>query len=101
MAKANAEPVSELTTLSFEQILERLSGVVEQLEDGEIPLEQALSTFEQGIALSRLGQKRLDEAERRIELLLQDEGQAPGQPARSSAAPRTTRLQSEEDGDDE
>ncbi|HEX2677661.1 MAG TPA: exodeoxyribonuclease VII small subunit [Polyangiales bacterium] len=59
--------------LSFEQILERLAVVVEQLEDGEIPLEQALATFEQGIALSRVGQKRLDEAERRIELLLQDE----------------------------
>jgi exodeoxyribonuclease VII small subunit len=59
--------------LSFEQILERLAVVVEQLEDGEIPLEQALATFEQGIALSRVGQKRLDEAERRIELLLSDE----------------------------
>lgn len=63
----------ELTGLSFEQILERLGAVVEQLEDGEVPLEKALTTFEQGIALSRLGQARLDEAERRIELLLQDD----------------------------
>jgi exodeoxyribonuclease VII small subunit len=61
--------------LSFEQIVEQLSSVVAQLEDGELPLEQALRTFEQGVALSRLGTKRLDEAERRIELLLQD---APG-----------------------
>jgi exodeoxyribonuclease VII small subunit len=60
-------------SLSFEQILAQLSSVVEQLEDGEIPLEQALSTFEQGIALSRLGARRLDEAERRIEILLRDE----------------------------
>jgi exodeoxyribonuclease VII small subunit len=59
-------------TLSFEQIIERLSGVVAQLENGELPLEQALATFEQGVALSRMGSKRLDEAERRIELLLRD-----------------------------
>jgi exodeoxyribonuclease VII small subunit len=61
--------------LSFEQIVEQLSAVVAQLEDGDLPLEQALRTFEQGVALSRLGTKRLDEAERRIELLLQE---APG-----------------------
>ena len=58
--------------LSFEQILEQLSNVVAQLEDGELPLEQALARFEQGVALSRMGSKRLDEAERRIELLLRD-----------------------------
>ena len=60
-------------TLSFEQILAQLSQVVERLEAGEIPLEQALLTFEQGVALSRLGAKRLDEAERRIEVLLRDD----------------------------
>ena len=59
--------------LSFEQILSQLSQVVERLEAGEIPLEQALTTFEQGVALSRLGAKRLDEAERRIEILLRED----------------------------
>ena len=73
MARAERSAADGLKELSFEQILERLAGVVEQLEDGEIPLEQALLTFEQGIALSRVGQKRLDEAERRIEVLLRDE----------------------------
>jgi exodeoxyribonuclease VII small subunit len=66
----NAEESRE--ALSFEQIVEQLSSVVEQLEDGELPLEQALARFEQGVALSRMGSKRLDEAERRIELLLRD-----------------------------
>jgi exodeoxyribonuclease VII small subunit len=69
----NAEDSKE--ALSFEQIVEQLSAVVAQLEDGDVPLEQALRTFEQGVALSRLVTKRLDDAERRIELLLQD---APG-----------------------
>lgn len=65
---------ASLESLSFEQILEKLSGVVESLEEGDVPLEQALLTFEQGIALSRLGARRLDEAERRIEVLLRPEG---------------------------
>jgi exodeoxyribonuclease VII small subunit len=67
-------PESEETprALSFEQIVEQLSVVVEQLEDGELPLEQALAKFEQGVSLSRQGTQRLDEAERRIEVLLRD-----------------------------
>jgi exodeoxyribonuclease VII small subunit len=68
--KHDADEAKE--TLSFEQIIEQLSAVVGQLEEGELPLEQALATFEQGVALSRMGSKRLDEAERRVELLLRD-----------------------------
>ena len=70
-------PKEELDVLSFEQILGRLSGLVEELEDGEVPLEQALGTFEQGVALARVGSRRLDEAERRIEVLLQDDEEGP------------------------
>jgi exodeoxyribonuclease VII small subunit len=56
--------------LSFEQILSQLENVVTTLEQGDTPLEQALSTFERGVQLARLGERRLSEAERRIELLL-------------------------------
>lgn len=59
---------------SFEQILARLSTVVERLEGGELPLEESLAIFEEGIRLSRLGARRLDEAERRVEELLGDDG---------------------------
>jgi exodeoxyribonuclease VII small subunit len=65
----------DLSTLSFEQILEHLSDVVDQLEAGEAPLEQSLAIFEQGMALSRLGARRLDEAERRIEVLMSNHGE--------------------------
>jgi exodeoxyribonuclease VII small subunit len=58
---------------SFEQILGRLSTVVETLEKGDLPLEQALASFEEGVRLSRLGAARLDEAERRVEELLSDD----------------------------
>ena len=58
--------------LPFEEILTRLEGVVESLEGGEIPLEQALASFERGVSLARLGARRLDEAERRVEVLLRE-----------------------------
>ena len=61
-----------LSQLSFEQILERLEGVVGELERGELPLEQALAAFERGVMLSRKGAAQLDDAERRIEVLLGD-----------------------------
>lgn len=71
MAKAKAG--STETEPSFEDILSRLQGVVERLERGDLPLEQSLSIFEEGVHLSRLGSRRLDEAERRVELLLRTE----------------------------
>lgn len=71
--EAQAKPANEDEALSFEQILERLEGVVESLEQGDTPLEQALAAFERGVSLARLGSRRLDEAERRVEMLLSDE----------------------------
>ena len=59
--------------LAFEQLLARLESVVQSLEQGDAPLEEALSTFERGVALARQGARRLDEAERRIEILLADD----------------------------
>ena len=61
---------SEAEALSFEQVLENLEGVVTELERGELPLEQALAAFERGVMLSRKGASLLDDAERRIEVLL-------------------------------
>jgi len=60
---------------AFEEILSRLSGVVEKLEAGDLPLEASLELFEDGVKLSRLGAARLDDAERRIERLLNDTGE--------------------------
>ena len=55
---------------SFEVSLEELERIVRQLEGGDLPLDQSLDLFEQGVRLSRECQKRLDEAERRVEILL-------------------------------
>ena len=56
----------------FESALARLEDIVKELETGDLPLEQSLKLFEEGIKLSRICHKRLDEAERRVEILLKD-----------------------------
>jgi exodeoxyribonuclease VII small subunit len=61
--------------LSFEQALERLESIVDQLESGQLTLEQSLTFYEEGVRLSRQLTLRLDEAEKRIERLR--EGEAP------------------------
>jgi exodeoxyribonuclease VII small subunit len=60
---------------SFETSLRELERIVEQLEAGDLPLEQSLELFEQGVRLSRDCQRRLDEAEQKVEVLLRgDDG---------------------------
>lgn len=58
------------TTAPFEQSLERLTQIVERLEDGELGLEESLALFEEGIRLARTAQERLDAAEKRVEELI-------------------------------
>jgi exodeoxyribonuclease VII small subunit len=55
---------------SFEASLDELEQIVAQLEAGDLPLEQSLELFERGVRLSRECQKRLDDAERKVESLL-------------------------------
>lgn len=62
---------------SFEQALERLETIVEQLEGGELTLEESLARYEEGVRLSRRLTQVLDQAERRIERLVESEGEGP------------------------
>jgi len=57
---------------TFESSLEELERIVRELEQGELPLERSLELFEQGVTLSRECQERLNQAERRIEILMRD-----------------------------
>ena len=57
---------------TFEASLAELEEIVAKLEDGDMPLEESLALFEQGIKLSRDCRDRLTNAERRIEILTQD-----------------------------
>jgi exodeoxyribonuclease VII small subunit len=62
----------EILPQSFEASLKDLEKIVSELEKGELPLESQLKSFEKGVALSRECMKRLEEIERRVELLVQN-----------------------------
>jgi exodeoxyribonuclease VII small subunit len=57
---------------TFEQSIKQLEQIVTELESGELPLEQAIKKFEEGMELSRFCSQKLEEAERKITLLMQD-----------------------------
>jgi exodeoxyribonuclease VII small subunit len=59
---------------TFEEAIKRLEEIVGELEKGEVPLDKTLSLFEEGVKLSRFCREKLDEAEKRIDILLKDEG---------------------------
>lgn len=56
----------------FEDALARLETIVTELERGELPLDQSLKIFEEGIKLSKTCLKILDDAERKVEILVQE-----------------------------
>jgi exodeoxyribonuclease VII small subunit len=83
---------------TFEQALQQLEQIVQKLEKGELPLEESLALYEDGIRLSRLCHGKLEEAEGKIAMLLKD---ARGEPALDAQGrPRTTPLAPPEDEDE-
>ena len=58
--------------VKFEQAMARLEAIVSELEKGDLPLDESLKIFEEGIRLSKNCLKVLEEAERKIEVLVQD-----------------------------
>jgi exodeoxyribonuclease VII small subunit len=77
----------------FEECLQRLEKIVDELEKGELPLEKALALFEEGIALSNSCRKELEAAEGKVEILLKQNGKLQPEPfdatqARESSSPR-------------
>lgn len=64
----------------FEDCLQRLEQIVGELEKGDIPLERALSLFEEGIQLSNSCRVELEEAEGKVEILLKQNGKIQPEP---------------------
>lgn len=62
--------MTENATPSFEDAIARLSEIVKTLERGDLPLEESLRLFEEGVRLSRVSQEKLDTAQKRVEELL-------------------------------
>ena len=71
----------------FEEALQKLEAIVTQMEEGDLPLEETLKAFEEGVRLARFCASKLDEAERKVEKLMRDQ----------AGKLQTTSLSEEED----
>jgi len=72
----------EQTPERYEELVQRLARIVERLEGGGLSLEESITAFEEGMKLARAGSARLDEAERRVEILLENDRTQPFEPSR-------------------
>ena len=63
------------TTPSFEDSLKELEQLVEQMERGDMPLEESLKSFERGVQLTRTCQQALKAAEQKVQILLEENGE--------------------------
>jgi exodeoxyribonuclease VII small subunit len=73
-----------ITLAKFEDCLQRLEQIVGELEKGDIPLEQALGLFEEGIRLSNSCRQELEDAEGKVEILLNRSGKMQAEPFEGS-----------------
>jgi exodeoxyribonuclease VII small subunit len=71
---ADRRQMSEKTTapaepLSIEQAMERLEALVHEMESGQLPLEQLITSYEEGVKLAGLCQEKLDAAAKKIQII--------------------------------
>lgn len=92
LLEGDSAPEKKLEFKDFEEALGRLEAIVGRLEEGDLALEEAVNLFEEGMQISRYCGKRLDEAERKVEILVKN--------ARGEVAEEAFEA-SEPDGDDE
>ena len=62
---------------TFEKALSRLEKIVAELESGDFPLDDALKRYEEGVKLARLCTKKLDTAQKKVEILIKNEKNTP------------------------
>ncbi|AEH47278.1 exodeoxyribonuclease VII small subunit [Parageobacillus thermoglucosidasius] len=67
--------MSEEKELTFEEAMAKLEEIVEKLEEGNVPLEQAISFFQEGMKLSKLCHDKLQNVEKQMEYILREDGQ--------------------------
>jgi len=65
----------KLKEQKFEENLKRLEQIVDQLENKEAPLDQSLALFEEGIGLARTCQEKLEQAKKKVEILVKETGE--------------------------
>lgn len=67
--------MTEEKVLSFEEAMEQLEEIVERLEEGDVPLEKAISYFQEGMKLSKLCHDKLQNVEKQMEQILREDGE--------------------------
>ena len=82
---------SEIPLPKFEECLERLEKIVQELEKGEVPLEKSLTLFEEGMQLSSACRKELEQAEGKVEVLLKKNGRLQPEPFEPTTEKAITR----------
>src|SRR5271165_2723121 len=92
---AAPEPSAPAEGPSFEAAIKRLNEIVSHLERGDLPLEESLRLFEEGVKLSRLSQQKLDAADKRVEQLLSVDDQG-----RPKVKPFETTASDEDEGEE-
>ena len=91
---------SEENRMSFEESISRLEKIVAQLQTGELPLDQSLQLFEEGVGLSRQCQTQLEAVERRVEILVKEKGALELSPF-GAASSRQQLLPDDDDEEDD
>jgi len=71
----------------FEECMQRLENIVQELEKGEVPLDRSLSLFEEGMSLSSACRKELEQAEGKVEILLKKSGKLQAEPFEAEKSP--------------
>lgn len=67
--------MSEEKQLSFEEAMSKLENVVEKLEQGDVPLEEAISMFQEGMSLSKLCHDKLTQVEQQMDRIIHENGE--------------------------
>lgn len=80
MAKKTTIAAAPAIAINFESALKELESLVARMEQGDLPLEESLACFERGIALTRTCQESLKNAEQKIQMLIEKDGQGELQP---------------------
>jgi len=100
---ANPDAAGEDDGTTFEEALERLETIVEELEAGSLSLDQSLARYEEGMRLSKRLTRTLDQAEKRIERLVEEGGEPTTRPFEQAAGEQAAgeRTAGEPDDDDD
>ncbi|MGG6309706.1 exodeoxyribonuclease VII small subunit [Paenibacillus macerans] len=76
---------AEQPEIHFEEAMNQLEDIVSQLERGDVPLEKAIDLFQQGMQLSQLCSQKLAQVERKIEMIVEEDGEIGKQPFQAPA----------------